>query len=114
MFHRTKQYNKLLYYIIYLKKGKAIYGQEPLPRNNTVRGVNYQLLAVMLMKYANMQPPVAVDHSQQRTMALEMVDPIVWPLPPTHYRAVPPERPLHRQLRSTNPKCSLRIRSLGL
>ena len=39
-------------------------------------GVNYQLLAVMLLKQLNDRLPVAFDHSQLRTMASETVDPI--------------------------------------
>ena len=50
--------------------------------------------AVKLLKQTNCQLRVAVDHSQLRTMASEMVDPIDWPLPPTLYSAVPPERHL--------------------
>ena len=50
-----------------------------LPRS--VRGVNYQLLAVILLKQPNGQLPVAVDHSQLQTMTSETRDPIFWPLP---------------------------------
>ena len=46
----------------------------------------------------NGQLPVAVDHSQLRTMASETVNSINSPLPPTLYRAVPPEL----QMRDTN------------
>ena len=48
----------------------------------TVRGVNYQLLVVMLLKQPNGQLPLTVDHSQLRTMVSETEDPIDWPLSP--------------------------------
>ena len=41
----------------------------------TVCGVNYQVLAVMLLKYPKGQPPVAKNHSQLLTTACETVDP---------------------------------------
>ena len=37
---------------------------------------NYQLIAVMILKYANGELLVAVVHNQLRTMALETVDPM--------------------------------------
>ena len=42
--------------------------------------------------YHNGQLPVAVYRSQLRTMESDTLDPIHWPLPPTIYRAVPPDR----------------------
>ena len=44
--------------------------------------VNYQLLAVMLLKLPNGLLPVAVDHSHLRTVASEPEDPIDWQLTP--------------------------------
>ena len=54
-------------------------------------GVIYKLLVVMLSKQPIGRLPVAVDHSQLRTMVSENVDPIDWPLPPTLHKAVPPQ-----------------------
>ena len=53
------------------KEGTVFYGQEPPSGESTTTesGVNYQLLAVMLMKQPNGLLPVAVDHSQPRAMA---------------------------------------------
>ena len=47
----------------------------------------------MLPEKANGELPVTVDHSQLRTMASEMVNPIDWPLPSILHirRAVPRE-----------------------
>ena len=45
-------------------------------------GVNYQLLAVMLLKSPNGRLLVTVEKSQLRSMASETVDPIAWKLPP--------------------------------
>ena len=61
--------------------GKVFYGQElPNGKSTTnVCGVNYQLLAVMLLKYQNEQLLVAVDRSHLWTMASETVDPDVTP-----------------------------------
>ena len=44
--------------------------------------VNYQLLAVMLLKLPNGLLPVAVDRSHLRTVASEPADPIDWQLTP--------------------------------
>ena len=57
-------------------------------------GVNYQLLAVMLLKQSNGEFMVAVNHNQLRTMASETVDLIDWSYPPPSW-AVPPERLVH-------------------
>ena len=57
-----------------------------LPQN--VESVNYQLLAIMLLKQPNGKLGVAVYHSQLWTITSETVDPIDWPLPPTRHRAV--------------------------
>ena len=43
-------------------------------------------------------------------MASETVDPIDWPLPPTLYRAVPPEHHLHMHMRDTNQKTCTQLR----
>ena len=43
---------------------------------STVMKVNYQLLAVILLKQPNWQLLVAVDHNQLRTMAPETIQPI--------------------------------------
>ena len=47
-----------------------------------VNYINYQLLAVMLLKLNNEHLSVAVHHNQQRTLVKETVEPIDWPLPP--------------------------------
>ena len=65
--------------------GKVFYGQEASRGESatTVCGVNYQLLAVMLLKYPNEQLLVPVDHSTSyRQWRQKKVDPIDWPLPP--------------------------------
>ena len=49
----------------------------------TVYGINYELIAVMLLKLPNGHLLVAVNHSQQQTIVSALVDPINWPLPPT-------------------------------
>ena len=41
---------------------------------------NYQRIIVILLKKPNVQLLVTLDHSQQRTMTSETVDPIDWPL----------------------------------
>ena len=56
-----------------------------LPQN----GNNYQLLAVMLLIKPNGELPVAVKHSQLRTMVSKTVDPIDGQLHPALHRAVP-------------------------
>ena len=38
-------------------------------QRRTMTSINYQLLAVMLLKHPNSEIPVAVDHSQLWTMA---------------------------------------------
>ena len=53
-------------------------------------GVNFQLLAVMLLKLPNGALSVAVDHRQLWTMASE-TDSINRQLPSTLHRAVPPQ-----------------------
>ena len=80
-----------------LSKYKVVYGQKPPNGESaaTVRGVNYQLLALMLLKYPNGQLLVALDRSHLRAKASERVNTIDWPLPHFVYRAVPPERHLH-------------------
>ena len=57
----------------YNGKGKVFYGQEPQSGESTTTecDVNYQLLAVMLLKKPNGELPVAVNHSQLQTMATE-------------------------------------------
>ena len=66
----------------------------PVENLLTVCGVNYELLAVMQMKQPNGQLIIAVDYSQQLTIASETVDPIDWQLPHL-YRAVHHKRHLH-------------------
>ena len=55
------------------KKGKVFYGHEPPSEKYTTTeyAVNYQLLAVMLMKYPKWELPGAVGHSKLRTIASE-------------------------------------------
>ena len=79
-----------------LYKGKVLYGQEPPSGESTTTecGVNYQLLAVMLLKQPNGELLVAVDHNQLRTMVSETVDPIDWSHPLPSW-AVPPECLVH-------------------
>ena len=78
-----------------VNKGKVFCVQEPACGEWTTKecGVNYELLAVMLLKQPNGELPVAVDHSQLQIMS-EAVDPIYWPLPPTLHKAVSPELPV--------------------
>ena len=73
---------KLLYNL--KGKGKVFYDQEPPSGESTTTewGVNYQLLAVMLLKQPNCELLVAVDHSQLRTIVSETIDSIDWPLQP--------------------------------
>ena len=56
-------------------KGNVFYGQEPPSGESTTTecGVNYQLLAVMLLQHPNGKLPVAVGRSQLLTMALETI-----------------------------------------
>ena len=59
-------------------KGKVFFGQE-LPSGEFATsecGANYQLIALLQLKFPNWELPVAVDHSQLRTMASETVDPL--------------------------------------
>ena len=51
--------------------------------------VDYQLRAVMLLKYHDGELPVAVDYSQLRTPASETADLIDWPLPPPYTGQLP-------------------------
>ena len=83
-------------------KGKVFNGQVLLSGESaaTVCGVNYQLLAVMLLKQANGQL-VAVDQRQLQTMRSETVDQINSPLPLAIYKSVSPEG----HLRSTYSIC---------
>ena len=76
--------------LCYKVKDKVFYCQEPHSGESTTTEcvVNYQLLAVMLLKLSNGELPVVVDHSQIRTMASRTEDAIDWPLPPTIHRAV--------------------------
>ena len=64
----------------YTVKGKVFYGQKS-PRGESTTThceVNYQLLAVMLLKYHNGEILVAVNRNQVWTMASETIDPIDW------------------------------------
>ena len=68
-----------------LRKGKVCYGQEPSSgvSTTTERGVNYLSTACSnATEVAQGLLPVAVDHSQIRTMASERIDSIDLPLPP--------------------------------
>ena len=82
--------------ILPLFKGKVFYSQEHLSGQSatTECGVNYQLLAVMLLMLPNGELLVAVDQNQLMTMASQTVDPIDWSHPPPSW-AVPPERLVH-------------------
>ena len=66
-----------------LKKGKVFYDQEPPTGESTTTecGFNYQLLAVILLKWHNGELLVAVNHNQLQAMASETVDPIDWSYP---------------------------------
>ena len=96
------------------------YGQEhPFGEStSTVRNVNYQLLAALIPTKPNVQLPVAVDHSQLRTMAAETVDPIDCPSipsnPPHPLQGVPSECHLQMRMRATDQECSKRDRSRDL
>ena len=71
----------------------------------------YQLLAVMQLKQPNGQLNVTVDHSQLWPMAWRLyytIDRIAWPLPPTLYRALPPNRHLHVENALLNQQCTKR------
>ena len=68
------------------KKGSHLWAGAPIVESTTtvrvVNYINYQLLAVMLLKLPNEQLSVAVDHNQQRTLVKETLEPIDWPLLP--------------------------------
>ena len=72
------------------EKRNVFYGPEPCSGESTTTecGVNYKLLAVILLKQPNGGLLVAVDHNQLRTMASDTVDPIDWSHPPPSW-AVP-------------------------
>ena len=70
----------------------------------TVFVVNYQLVAVILLKLPKGELQLEVDHNQLRTIASETVDLIDWLLPPPYIGHYPLRSTLTVQMRVTNHK----------
>ena len=75
--------NMVILYFLTYKNFKIFYAPESPggESTTTVSGVNYQLVAVILLKWPNEKFLVAVDHNQLRTMSSETVYSIDWRLP---------------------------------
>ena len=93
------------------KKGEIFYNQELSngESTTTVSGVNYPLIAAMLLKYSNGQLLVADNHSQLWTLVSETEDRIVWPLPPPFTGQCPLSATCTIHMHAINQECSQRM-----